>query len=876
MSRRLLALLVGGLAVAASIPAQIRIERVAIPAPGTQPAEEEPDDGVRVQMFESASLDRYLRKSREFLQREDYVGAIRLLQDVIEGRTQQELAAPVEGEAPPPPVQEEVDPSRAVFSSDLRLYRPVRLLCHELLAEMPEAARLLYQQQYEVEAQRAFETAFAASDVRLLEQVFERYFLTLGAGRALLAAADLQLARGALRPAILSYRRLLDAYPESLRTKLTEIDPLSLRVRIAICHGLLGERAHAAALLAELRAEHPRGTVRILGELRSLEDIAQADWFAATPAAATGGGAPDWSHAASRSDDPLLPLWELRFTSPSPYRGARASNGQIVRINGGGGGAVPIANQHGPGTFVEIGDESIFVMDHYRVRELDPLSGSHRLIGEGQDVAPEPRQGQVRSRIPTYDWLAHRVVPAGDLRFAIVGSDSSRLQPGLRPLLENELVALDAASGARVWSSQDWELGKELTILAAPTPHGAMLLVPVQRDDAVYLAGCAAKDGELVYLTPLHSGGTELARAPVAPVALGGGTAFVLTHAGVLAAVDAVGGELLWARRYERGHPYHDTAPIRRRGRAQMGFVQAMTQEVSLLRGFAPGELYVVDGRVIVAPVDGTVMLGVDGASGELLWLAEKPANAAMQQLVGLDSTHLYVAGAKLTCIDHRTGLRLWEVDMPSGTPGGRGTVGEDFVLIPGAREVLLLRPSDVQMGPAARANWRRIPLPSLGVGASSMEGPCNLFVDGPLLVVAYEAGIEVYADWRALQERSARIEDAAARARLLAIGGDLVGASEQLLRALAAADEESRGSLAFRLLRLSREVALAMAAHGARDQALAALDRLRPWLDVPLRAGQRLRPHWHLARLEVLRAVEDAAGVAAETAALYSPGGSR
>lgn len=45
------------------------------------------DVGVAVQMFESPNLDRYLRRAKECLAREDFVQAIKILQDVVEGRT---------------------------------------------------------------------------------------------------------------------------------------------------------------------------------------------------------------------------------------------------------------------------------------------------------------------------------------------------------------------------------------------------------------------------------------------------------------------------------------------------------------------------------------------------------------------------------------------------------------------------------------------------------------------------------------------------------------------------------------------------------------------------------------------------------------------
>ncbi|MCA8957748.1 MAG: hypothetical protein KDC87_16855, partial [Planctomycetes bacterium] len=65
---------------ASSIAAQK--ERAPVDLPGTIP-----DPGAKVEMFESTSLDRFLRRARRFLERRDYAGAIEVLQSVVEGRT---------------------------------------------------------------------------------------------------------------------------------------------------------------------------------------------------------------------------------------------------------------------------------------------------------------------------------------------------------------------------------------------------------------------------------------------------------------------------------------------------------------------------------------------------------------------------------------------------------------------------------------------------------------------------------------------------------------------------------------------------------------------------------------------------------------------
>ncbi|MDA1221621.1 MAG: hypothetical protein O3B85_06340, partial [Planctomycetota bacterium] len=67
------------------------------------------------------------------------------------------------------------------------------------------------------------------------------------------------------------------------------------------------------------------------------------------------------------------------------------------------------------------------------------------------------------------------------------------------------------------------------------------------------------------------------------------------------------------------------------------------------------------------------------------------------------------------------------------------------------------------------------------------------------------------------------------------------------------------------RLLTLCGEIALASAARGSREEALAMLDRCRSLLD-----EERLIERWHLARIEVFEALGDLDAIAAEQQQLY------
>jgi hypothetical protein len=71
---------------------QVRVApQLGVLAPvGGEPSDEDP--GAVVEMFENPNLDNYLRRARALLERQDFTGAIELLQDVIEGRTVEVVA----------------------------------------------------------------------------------------------------------------------------------------------------------------------------------------------------------------------------------------------------------------------------------------------------------------------------------------------------------------------------------------------------------------------------------------------------------------------------------------------------------------------------------------------------------------------------------------------------------------------------------------------------------------------------------------------------------------------------------------------------------------------------------------------------------------
>ena len=240
-----------------------------------------------------------------------------------------------------------------------------------------------------------------------------------------------------------------------------------------------------------------------------------------------------------------------------------------------------------------------------------------------------------------------------------------------------------------------------------------------------------------------------------------------------------------------------------------------------------------------------------------------------MTHIIGHDGERIYVAGEHdVTCIELSSGIRLWREDIPAknlGTWRGRGILHNNQLLLPDNRAILVR-----SVGPGAVTGlvtaWKRIELPDLSVGRESLSGPFNINVNGRYLSTAFENGIVVYSTGQRLLEEAEQATDLSHRAMLQAQAGDLISAFRTLESIdLENAPTDHRQQVATRLLSLGGELAIAMAAHGARTQALDILERTRNQLTT-----ERENQHWHLSRIDVFQTLGDLDAVLSEQDALY------
>ena len=868
---------------------------VGLAAPAQDPVE---DPGTVVEMFENPNLDMYLRRAGSFLEREDFTAAIGVLQDVIEGRTVEVVAVRPEDapdEQPEEPKDEpdakkqteggiratELTARNSVFSYNGRLFRPVRRLCHELLAQMPDVGIEIYRTTYEFAAEELLQEALASGSLVDLEGVANKYFVTLPAGQAMVLLADRLMHEGRYRAATQVLRDLLEIYPEKNRRKLGVKD-VWCRFKIALCLRLAGESEAAADAVDQLAVAFPEQSLRILGELETVKALPENKLFqrdmVAIEAAPSRTAGIEWLDPQTTD---LVPLWEYRFENPEPYKAPKSNRRSTFYVDGGNRPtAMPFAGRYGPATWVSIVEESVagatvpraVFLEHFRLRMADASSGLMLKASDGSISPPKAREGHPRVRIAACDNALLRPVEDEARRYAILGYEGNSSN-NAKLLKQSKLVAFDRESWAPLWSSEDWRDGedglRDVTFLAAPTVFGERLLLPATRSGSYSLECLDRATGRPLWHAPLHAGGSEFYKAPGVPVVVQGGVAYVSTNAGCVAAVDAFAGDLRWIRRYERQDPIHKQRRKKRsRNNSNNPFGHYGHQfSQTTLKSFLPSDMLLHDGMLILAPIDSEMLLAVDAASGEPVWMLDGRTHYApygnLKRVVGHNDELLFVRSENhLVCVELAGGLVRWTQPLPgfSDQRGrGRGTVVGDHVIIPGLRELLVFDAEN-------RVPMRRLPLPAFGQSRDPLEGSFNVVSAGPWLAVGYQGGVQLYSSGVALGKLADVTEDPTRRATLLTQAGDLVAAERVLAEAIrSTADEGVKRRAGKQLLALVTQRATALGEQGGLAAAMEVMDGA-----AELMTQRDVRLNWHLARIEICKAVGDLRAHEAEQQRLY------
>jgi outer membrane protein assembly factor BamB/tetratricopeptide (TPR) repeat protein len=546
-------------------------------------------------------VDALLKKADELFAARDFRGAIKLYHEVISN-----------------------------FPNDLwriqpdGIFIPSGLYAQRQLLRMPREQLLYYRTLHDAEAQQLFERAKKYYSPLDFAEVAERYLATSYGPRALWELGNMSLDQGDFAKALFYYRQIQDY------CSVHDIAAEELALRLAACYRRLGrENEYAEARRQAERGSHAGPFLQALDRLKPIS----APYFRQVRN-------PD---CVSLGDydlfpDPSVPVGRTEFVWSEPH--PLAQREWYVR-------ALPC-----------VSGNSLYYLHHNVLFCRSLLTGKLSwAYGPGGLLdsfdAPNYEHARGLRTAPHYHPESDLLIHDGLVFASVVKEGPS-------------LVAVDQATGQLRWAKGAFtasdEVERHTRYLAPPAPGPNVVYAPYVVEELVGTSHLSSRPGlqcldsrsgrliwsrDLCLLTPAQfSISSRVRRIRVfgcQPTARDG-VVYHCTNAGVVSAVDALSGRILWTTRYPHGPDDHD---LRRSVTHSLWFSRP-----PLLR----------EGRLYVTPADCERLLCLDSATGKVLWSQDRKNLANAHTLVGINPAgELVVSGGGLAAVDPRTGAKLWE-----------------------------------------------------------------------------------------------------------------------------------------------------------------------------------------------------------------------
>lgn len=670
-----------------------------------------------------------MERAKEHVAAKRWREALQELQDVLEEHKGDLLA----GERPR---------SRGGHPSLMPVHAGAGPRARDVLLALPAEAQALYRQRHGPEARAAFERARDSADRSALAEVARRWPLTDAAQAAWWALGDLEMERGEDERARSAWSRALAALLgrtdlDLARASSRASDWADAERSIGELHesagraGALRRIAHArASLEARESGSKPSGPTPFADALHS---------FTTAPGLGMSPGVARLSGRELEGWPAPYPLPPQPFKRPDALFPARSGDVLLVSTT-------------------------------LRLLALHAWSGS--LLWDSGE--PEGWNSlTLKSRKSFLDGLdqnAALVAPAagGHVALAALQVPLTFVQdfvyagniPVTKIIPDRRLYAFDLETGRALWDHApppgwDGEAGafaQRMSVAGPPILCGTRVLAPFYRMQGRidYHVGCFdLETGSLLWSTALISGQRELnmfGRAEhefcAPPLVVQDDRVIALTQLGTIAAMDLFTGEILWETLY-------DQVPLPKN--VHGGF-PATPRQVKWSN--APPVL--AEGVVVATPLDSESMVGIDLATGGLLWSLDHRRievmfdRADIHLLVGARPGLVFVAGSVVGAIAARSGLRI------SAPEEARWTYTDDGLrdrmywrpVLAGDRIVLPLRESrvevDVETGRAVSSETWDPPLS----GGNLVLGP------GEMSSVS-TSGATGWFDWNLLTQKA-------------------------------------------------------------------------------------------------------------------------
>ncbi len=264
-----------------------------------------------------------------------------------------------------------------------------------------------------------------------------------------------------------------------------------------------------------------------------------------------------------------------------------------------------------------------------------------------------------------------------------------------------KLFAFHAETGERLWShaagtlSRDLDPGEQdflsrVNIPSPPTAWAGTLYCGASAFEGkiyCYLTAIDCATGRLQWHTlvctgqkPLNMFGRPMQEPVLGIPAVCDGVVYFTSNLGVVAAVDARLGRILWLSTYPQ--------------RSVRGL---NTPSIPILPvGWHLSPTYVHSGVVVTAPTDANHLFGLDAATGRILWSVERQGRIAQRRVLGVRDGAVFVSGGGVAAYDLKTGEALWEpVRLPrEDQVTWRGAVTAEGILVPTEKHLHVLDPA--------------------------------------------------------------------------------------------------------------------------------------------------------------------------------------
>ncbi len=687
----------------------VKQKAVAEKTSGERSEEEQREGGNHnhAQLPTDPSIQLFIRRARDFIESQQYELAIRVLQRALD-----------EGQ-------------RVLVRTAPKTYKTVSRSAQDMLMDLPVQAFGNYRAFADAEAEALLEQADAPRNPDMLREVVRRFFLSSYGAQAAYQLACLQINQGEFSAAVRLLRRIREYHLDY------PVDRTELLARLAVAQMYAGERKAARQTYDVLSDEYEEGVAS--ADLERLgKDLSRAE-PATTSGVATTHWRTDW-HGSTQvgvAPAPALPsavegkrrvvsLWETGHRkSQTPSSGQAASRRMFLE-------QMWTQKDYHPANQLVWSGDKVWVSTPSGIQCLNKSSGRRLWFATGKAPVQEIGEGENKGRrrrmnLPEFvffkDYIGGRFSRVNGMIVRVEGNwrtarHRRRVRRGKRRVYVTEqegsyLTAYDEDTGKMRWSMGGGQADGEKVLagvrfMCAPVSSGSKLLVAAELDDGLYLVALSPRDGSLIWQQSLCSYTTSPS-PPASPVgiAVRGGVAYVASGRGVVFALDAVTGEIYWARTYSSN-------VLRWRSRRK----RDSRRKVSEPGGWAENVVIPVRDKLVVLPSDSSKMFCFDRSNGNLRY--HKPRAEARYPLGILEDR--LIVGGKSFVRAHRleNGEVGWDQSVDSST--GRAVLTEKYVFVPQKGTITVL---DAESG-----RERIHMLATVGEEAN----PGNLYSDGQRL----------------------------------------------------------------------------------------------------------------------------------------------